>query len=361
MPSAPIFTGRERLMLPEDYRPGDDVVIIGRGKKVFQHPGNIRFREIVDSYLEAYKGAATKGLKSSILWNILTTMRNTSKDNLGFVKKDAETGLWCAVDDANARINIAQAFRDRLSNSYRSSKQHKSIKRKVDLGLIGSDSSERITFEQDFLLDENILASLVNVDAKKFYHQVEPNKRICLRNSNSVPSSMPKIESSFGRVQRKTSMSMGHLRDILDTASKVTFSSDEQVHEPKAPFPSMSTDNKSNRTPCTESSLSTLLKQFEASIDCCSEENPFEPKPIAVVKEQPPVVVSSSTDVVMTPMMAMLKSQQQDMFEPDESTSSFNLKSLDLMDESDLLLQLDDCLDFVNATWNTQPEALFSS
>lgn len=154
------FNGRDRLVLPSNYTPTDDVVIIGRGKKVRASPGNQKFYALIDNHLTAYQNAATKGLKSTLLWNILTTVRGSSTNGFGFVKKEGAN--WIAVDDACARINIAQAFRDRLSHSYRSSKQHKSIKRKVDLGQIPLPTTTTATTTtsscscEDPLLNENV-------------------------------------------------------------------------------------------------------------------------------------------------------------------------------------------------------------
>ena len=114
---------------------GNDVVIIGRGKLVQHHPANIRYRAIIQARLSSYSNAKTKGLKSSILRMVLNDVRSNSANNLGFVKRDTETGRWFAVNDDTARINIAQAFRDGLHSDYKSSKKHKAQKRNDELAI----------------------------------------------------------------------------------------------------------------------------------------------------------------------------------------------------------------------------------
>lgn len=283
MPSAPIFIGRDRLILPADYTPTADVCIIGRGKTVHEHPGNAKLNALVDANIAAYQSAATKGLKSAILWNILTELRNESKDNLGFVKKDPETGRWCAVDNINARINIAQAFRDRLSYSYKSSKQRKSIKRKRDLALLD--------MQEDYLLNDTIRASRVIMENQK-YDEHRSHKRTCLAQpmTNIIPSSMPMIDVSIGRINR--SMGMGKLRDISQAATMVTCSVSPKYFDTFTPKTDSSTGD----------ALAKLLKELEATIE--ASEDPFEPKPIAFVEQPKPVAAPSYLE------------KREDMFEP---------------------------------------------
>jgi hypothetical protein len=344
MPSAPSFTGGDRLILPADYTPTADVCIIGRGKTVREHPGNVKFNALIDSNIVAYQSAVTKGLKSAILWNILTEARKESKDSLGFVKKDPETGRWCAVDDANARINIAQAFRDRLSYSYKSSKRHKSIKRKHNMGFID--------IQEDFLLNEKILASLVNMENHQ-YDRHGSNKRMCLVQTmaNTMPSSMPKIDASVGRIN--SSMEMGKLRDILQGATRVTCSVSSKDLEAFTP---------KNEAP-TSDALAKLLKELEANTE--TSEDPFEPKPIAAVVVEEPKPTAAPSSYHLIPFMASSSylEKHEDMFEPlpfvSVEESSMLQSSLSLLDFSDSKIQLEDCFDLVNSIWNAQPEPLF--
>ena len=114
-------------VLPENYTVGPNDVIIGRGKKCTQNPGNKRFRSIIQATLDAYSNALTKVQKSEIIMHILSLVR--ADNGVGFVKQDAATGRFTQVEEAASRIAIAQAFRDALSGLYKSSKKHKQTRR----------------------------------------------------------------------------------------------------------------------------------------------------------------------------------------------------------------------------------------
>ena len=102
-----------------------DSVVIGRGRAVKQHPGNVRFQAIIRSHLDSYSNAPTKTQKSKIILMILKEVR--SADNADFVK--LVDGVYRPIEESAARITIAQNIRDDLSESYKSSRQHKQHRR----------------------------------------------------------------------------------------------------------------------------------------------------------------------------------------------------------------------------------------
>jgi hypothetical protein len=114
-------------LLPESYSVGPNDVIIGRGKKCTQNPGNKRFRSIIQETLDSYQNAETKVKKSEIIMQVLSQVRED--DGAGFVKIDSASGRYIQVEEASCRIAIAQAFRDALSGAYKSSKKHKQMRR----------------------------------------------------------------------------------------------------------------------------------------------------------------------------------------------------------------------------------------
>ncbi|CAB9514049.1 Nitrilase family, member 2 [Seminavis robusta] len=117
------------LDLPESFAPTEYEVIIGRGRRIAEHAGNKRLHRIVATFVEEYGAVPTKRHKSSLLSKVVTLIRNDSEYKAGFVKKDSKTGRWRIVEDAAARITVAQSFRDLLSESYRSSKHFKQQRR----------------------------------------------------------------------------------------------------------------------------------------------------------------------------------------------------------------------------------------
>lgn len=81
--------------LPEGFKPGDDDVICGRGKKCYNHVGNSRFRQKVATMLDEYSKAKSKLDKSGVLAIVVDRIRADSPGG-GFVKQD-EKGRWYEV------------------------------------------------------------------------------------------------------------------------------------------------------------------------------------------------------------------------------------------------------------------------
>lgn len=115
-------------LLPKEFQPGPKDVLIGRGKKCYQHIGNKNFLAIVASKLDVYSAASTKQDKSNILAEVVQEIRKLSP-NGGFLKQDGKTGQWFEVGDFLAREKTSQAFRDSLHDKYRSSNSFKKQRR----------------------------------------------------------------------------------------------------------------------------------------------------------------------------------------------------------------------------------------
>lgn len=128
------------LNLPENFVPGENDVILGRGRKTFQHIGNERFRKLVESRLEEYSNSLTKIAKSGILSQIVQEVRRRSPHG-GFVKKDTTTGRWYEVGDFLAREKTSQAFRDVLFDRYKSSNTAKKIRRAEQASHVSNNAS----------------------------------------------------------------------------------------------------------------------------------------------------------------------------------------------------------------------------
>lgn len=77
--------------LPEMFVPGNFDVICARGKQAKTHPGNVRYQQIVESYMDRYVSATSKLQKMSIISEIVTKVRFSSP-NGGFVK--LKDGRW---------------------------------------------------------------------------------------------------------------------------------------------------------------------------------------------------------------------------------------------------------------------------
>jgi len=121
--------GLNEKFFPKDFQPGAYDILIGRGKKCYNHIGNINFRNLVSNNLDEYSSAKTKQEKSNILADLVKLIRKISP-NGGFLKQDSATGLWYEVGDFLAREKTSQAFRDALHEDYRSSNSFKKKQRR---------------------------------------------------------------------------------------------------------------------------------------------------------------------------------------------------------------------------------------
>jgi len=126
--------------LPEDFIPGINHVIIGRGKKSYNHCGNEKFGEKVRSRLGEYSLAKTKAEKSLILKNTIRSVHATG----GFIKEDpSRPGRWMTAGAFLAREKTSQAFRDSVSDGYKSSKASKK-KRRKEQAMTEGRSAKRV-------------------------------------------------------------------------------------------------------------------------------------------------------------------------------------------------------------------------
>ena len=89
-------------------------VLFGRGKFVLDHPGNVRFRLIIDAYIKKYN-SCNKLEKTCITEIILKLVQERSGR---FMKQNGLSDEWVEVDHDIARSKVAQSFRNlRLSQS----------------------------------------------------------------------------------------------------------------------------------------------------------------------------------------------------------------------------------------------------
>jgi hypothetical protein len=89
-----------------DLLPND--VLLGRGKPIQKHPGNVRFRQMLDSIIEKY-GKGEKGAKVRAVAYIIDLVKVEG----GRFLKELEDGGWVEIDEATARAKVSHTFRTR--------------------------------------------------------------------------------------------------------------------------------------------------------------------------------------------------------------------------------------------------------
>ncbi len=86
--------------------PGIDDVLLGRGKPLQKHPGNLRYHHIVENYHGRYE-KAQKLEKTNLSKLIVHKM----KDAGGRFLKQDDVG-WIEIDDDAARYKVSHTFRN---------------------------------------------------------------------------------------------------------------------------------------------------------------------------------------------------------------------------------------------------------
>lgn len=97
----------------KDYELTKKDVLCGRGGVTNAHPGNVRYRSLVDQYRWHY-ATVKKSRKSDVARIIVKKIR---EDHGRFLKKDSE--LWYEIGDEAALSKAAQTLREGLAKIYR--------------------------------------------------------------------------------------------------------------------------------------------------------------------------------------------------------------------------------------------------
>lgn len=105
----------QKVKKAENLQPRDYIftydyydVLLGRGGKKNQHPGNLEFRRFVVPYKERYS-ASTKNEKTALTRELLDYIKSKQ---VRFLKYEQNLEVWYEVDDEVARQKISQTIRD---------------------------------------------------------------------------------------------------------------------------------------------------------------------------------------------------------------------------------------------------------
>ena len=86
-------------------------VLSGRGRRILNHPGNLKFRSIIKSLKPEYD-AAPKSLKGVLYGNQIINIIHDLCPPGRFLKEDKVSGSWIEVDKEKAVKIAIQALRD---------------------------------------------------------------------------------------------------------------------------------------------------------------------------------------------------------------------------------------------------------
>jgi len=83
-------------------------ILFGRGWPKMSHPGNAIFRSTIESRLEEYNTAESKGDKTMVAWSIVCELQDSGAR---FLREDT-SGCWMEVLNEVARQKVSIGFRD---------------------------------------------------------------------------------------------------------------------------------------------------------------------------------------------------------------------------------------------------------
>ena len=103
--------GMKPERLPDTYEVEYQDVVCGRGKSQYERPGNRRFLDIINKYVESYKSTKYKKHKATVLCNIVHEVRIGDGRTAARFVKQKEDGTWWEIGDSLARDKAGQAMR----------------------------------------------------------------------------------------------------------------------------------------------------------------------------------------------------------------------------------------------------------
>ena len=107
-------TNLQPTKLPDDFKPRDKDILCGRGRGIFGHVGNRRFKKLIEAYANDYITAKNKVDKGVVVASLVDSIRG---EGILFVKKDAKAQCWYDIGEYQARDKTSHAIRDYMSKS----------------------------------------------------------------------------------------------------------------------------------------------------------------------------------------------------------------------------------------------------
>lgn len=112
-PCHPPESKQESQLYCNNPSPSELDCISGRGRRVYNHIGNARFRIIIAFYMEKYR-KAKKIEKAQIVFSIIDQFRRSGGN---FVKQDRHTKRWIEISNYDIKNKVSHALRDAISST----------------------------------------------------------------------------------------------------------------------------------------------------------------------------------------------------------------------------------------------------
>mmetsp|Transcript_10349 Transcript_10349/g.18504 ORF Transcript_10349/g.18504 Transcript_10349/m.18504 type:complete len:472 (-) Transcript_10349:377-1792(-) len=189
------------VFLPRWFVPTEKDVICGWARQNHRHPGNQRFRKLVEHSVPLYLAAKTKNDKTQVIAAVVEKVRRDSVGG-GFVKKDHQTGLWFEIGDDKARDKVGHAIRRVIDEEKKvkvhRAREHKALSERKQLAGGAAKRDEDYEDNADLFKKGMALASFLD-------GFVETNNNDSVQ-SNSVQSKASKFGGKSGDLQTLQSL-----------------------------------------------------------------------------------------------------------------------------------------------------------
>jgi hypothetical protein len=104
-PATPMV--KELIVVPDSKD-----IVLGRGKRIHSHPGNIQLNRLIDQAIPQYD--ASRKTEKTAMTNEM--IRNMQEDWGGrFLLQDTKLGVWMIAPEDTVKIRVSQRFRSRKS------------------------------------------------------------------------------------------------------------------------------------------------------------------------------------------------------------------------------------------------------
>mmetsp|Transcript_55898 Transcript_55898/g.113991 ORF Transcript_55898/g.113991 Transcript_55898/m.113991 type:complete len:535 (+) Transcript_55898:71-1675(+) len=184
-------------MLPEGYVPKDEDVICSWARQNHSHPGNEKFRIMINDYAPTYLNVSTKYQKSEVIAKIVAEVRSKSPGG-GFIKKDFYSNRWFEVGDEKARDKVGHAIRKAAVGL---GKKLQGVKRQPQSALAKRGLKNKGEFD-----DMNVLN--MNVNTGDFFNKA------ALMNGMNLDKGFTGLSNDMGISPLNMNMNMGALNNL---------------------------------------------------------------------------------------------------------------------------------------------------
>lgn len=189
-------------------KPGDGDILCGKDKTFNLHPGNLRFRQLIEAHAPAYARADSKQNKMKITKSIVDTIQIHGSR---FLEKVDGSLYWSELANAKARDKTSHALRFYCKNH--PTKQPRRVSN--ENGTVPMTSNDTMN-STDTMMRE--FASLYSSPEPPSYMEVDPSSADTIRSIDLLKSNADTLRSRDTQDLNLDTLRSQDLRDIMDCA-----------------------------------------------------------------------------------------------------------------------------------------------